>query len=79
MKDKNRAYDIAQLPPRLPFDDAELARTIMLLGNRKQTELNSRGRQELERLIGAYPTKREASLWKRLLRRAYREANGVTN
>ena len=79
MKDKNQASDVAPLPPRLPVDDAALHRAIILLGNRKQIELNSRCREELERLIGAYPTRKEAALWKRMLRRAYRAANSGTD
>lgn len=74
MRNKNKSSDIAPLPPRLPVNERELDRAIILLGNRKQVELNTRCRQELEQLIGAYPTKGEAALWKRILRRAYREA-----
>lgn len=58
------------LPPRLPQNEAELNRTIILLGNRKQVELNSDARRQLESLIGVYPTIKEAALWKRVLRRA---------
>lgn len=74
MSNKNNPSNIAPLPPRLPVNERELDRAIILLGNRKQAELNTRCRQELELLIGAYPTKGEAALWKRVLRRAYREA-----
>ena len=74
MRSKNKSSDIAPLPPRLPVNERELDRAIILLGNRKQVELNTQCRQELEQLIGAYPTKGEAALWKRILRRAYREA-----
>jgi hypothetical protein len=48
----------------------ELERTIMLLGERKKTELNTRARNELLQLLGSYPTAQEASLLKRALRRA---------
>ena len=79
MKDKHRTFEVAPLPPRLPVNDAEIDRTIILLGNRKQMELNSRCRQELERLLGAYPTRQEAALWKRVLRKACRETTGATD
>jgi hypothetical protein len=79
VRNKNKSSDIAPLPPRLPINERELDRAIILLGNRKQVELNTRCRQELEQLIGAYPTKEEAALWKRILRRAYREAKDGMN
>lgn len=69
------AYVIS-LPPRLPQNDGELERAIMLLGERKRTELNTRARDELLRLLGVYPTMKEASFWKRVLRRAY-QGEGV--
>lgn len=58
------------LPPRLPQTEAELKRAIILLGNRKQVELKTEARHELESLIGVYPTIKEAALWKRVIRRA---------
>ena len=61
------------LPPRLPRDEKELHRAIILLGSRKQTELNRRARHELEGLIGVYPSAKEAAFWKRVLRRATQE------
>lgn len=74
MRTNNHVSPINSLPPKLPSNEAELHRTITLLGDRKQTELNARCRQELERLIGTYPTIKEAALWKRVLRRACRDA-----
>ena len=65
MKSKPR-----ELPPRLPQNETELHRAIMLLGSRKQTELKAHARNELERLVGVYPSVEEASYWKRVLRRA---------
>lgn len=62
------------LPPRLPQNDEELNKAITLLGNRKRVELNTRARHELERLIGVYPTAKQASAWKRVLRRVYQES-----
>ncbi len=70
MRDKQSDSNTISLPPRLPRNEAELKRTIILLGNRKQTELKAGARRELERLIGVYPTVKEAALWKRVLRRA---------
>ena len=75
MNGKQKNSDTISLPPRLPRDEAELKRTLILLGNRKQTELKSSARRELESLIGVYPTLKEAALWKRVLRRACRGAN----
>jgi hypothetical protein len=74
MNDKQSKSDSIPLPPRLPQNSQELDRTIMLLGNRKQVELNNYARRELENLIGVYPTVREATLWKRVLRRACKRA-----
>jgi hypothetical protein len=70
MNDKQNKFESISLPPRLPQNKAELDRTIILLGNRKQVELNTDARRELESLIGVYPKVREAALWKRVLRRA---------
>jgi hypothetical protein len=70
MNDKQRSVDLPSSPPRLPQNEAELERTIILLGNRKQVELKTYTRRQLESLIGVYPTIQEAALWKRALRRA---------
>lgn len=70
MNDKQSKSNTISLPPRLPPNSRELDRTIILLGNRKQVELNTDARRELEALIGVYPTVKEAALWKRVLRRA---------
>ncbi len=70
MRDKQKDTNRISLPPRLPQNRQELDRTIILLGNRKQTELNAHAQRELESLIGVYPTVKEATLWKRVLRRA---------
>jgi hypothetical protein len=68
MNDKHSG--VTSLPPRLPQNEEELKRTIILLGNRKQAELKSEARRQLESLIGIYPTIKEASRWKRVLRQA---------
>lgn len=70
MNGKQKNSNTISLPPRLPQNTAELERSIILLGNRKQTELNTDARRELESLIGVYPTIKEAALWNRVLRRA---------
>lgn len=70
MNDKQNNVGLSSLPPRLPQNEAELKRTIILLGNRKQVELTTDARRQLESLIGVYPTIKEAVLWKRVLRRA---------
>ena len=67
------SFSKISLPPRLPQDRQELDRAVILLGCRKHSELNTRARLELERLIGIYPTKEEATLWKQILRRACQE------
>ena len=70
MNDKRSDSNAISLPPRLPKTEAELKRAIILLGNRKQVELKAGARQQLEGLIGVYPSVKEATLWKRVLRRA---------
>jgi hypothetical protein len=70
MNDGKPSSITISLPPRLPQSEEELKRTIILLGNRKQVELRPLARRQLETLIGVYPTINEATLWKRVLRRA---------
>lgn len=70
MNDKPKSLDLPSLPPRLPQNEGELKRTIILLGNRKQVELKTDTRRQLESLIGVYPTIQEAALWKRVIRGA---------
>jgi len=52
MNDKEKSVDPPSLPPRLPQNEEELKRTIILLGNRKQVELKTDARRQLESLIG---------------------------
>lgn len=73
MNDKQKSVNLPSLPPRLPQNEAELERTIILLGNRKQVELKTDARRQLESLIGVYPTIKEAALWKRVVRRVCQE------
>jgi hypothetical protein len=70
MNDKQNYVNLRSFPPRLPQNEEELKRAIILLGNRKQVELKTDARRQLESLIGVYPTIKEAALWKRVLRRA---------
>jgi hypothetical protein len=62
------------LSPRLPQSSEELERVITLLGNRKQAELNPLARNELQKLLGVYPSVKEASFLKRVLRQVCQEA-----
>lgn len=52
------------LPNKLPVDKEQLERTITLLGNRVKSELQTKARQELIELIGAYPSIEQAAIWK---------------
>jgi hypothetical protein len=74
MNERQNKVVVPSLPPRLPQNEQELNRAILLLGCRKQVELSAPTRMELARLIGVYPTVAEAMLWKRVLRRACQEA-----
>lgn len=70
MTKNRRPAATISLPPRLPQSAEELERAITLLGNRKQTELGAAPRAKLVELLGVYPTRAEAAVWKRVLRRA---------
>jgi hypothetical protein len=70
VNDKQNSVELLSLPPRLPQSEEDLKRAIILRGNRKQVELTTDARRQLESLIGVYPTIKEAALWKRVLRRA---------
>lgn len=56
------------LPPQIPETLAEIERAIMLLGSRWRCELTNKARNELEGLIGRYPSVKEAALWKSALK-----------
>jgi hypothetical protein len=70
MRKRRKSTYVISLPPRLPQNARELKRAIMLLGERKKTELSERAQNELLQLLGVYPTVKEAAFWKRVLRRA---------
>ena len=78
MSDKQNKSAETPLPPRLPQNSQELDRSIILMGNRRQNELSADARRELECLIGVYPTLKEATIWKRELRRAFNRVNPET-
>ncbi len=61
-----------QLPPQIPQLKDELERAISLLGNRIQAELKSKPAQELVALLGRYPSREEAIVWKQSLKQMTR-------
>lgn len=63
-----RDPSLEEFPPRVPEALAELDRAIMLLGSRQTQDLRPKARTELELLVGAYPSTRQATAWKRLLK-----------
>ncbi len=71
--DETGSLNDGKLPPRLPQTEDELDLAIKLLGNRKHCELGLTAQNKLKNLLGIYPTVKQASLWKRTLRRVYRE------
>jgi hypothetical protein len=62
--DDPKAIPGPSLPLKLPGTTESLQRLICLLGNRTKGELGAKARQELESLIGIYPTVEQAALWK---------------
>lgn len=61
------------LPLKLPSTNESLQRLICLLGNRTKGELGAKARQELESLIGIYPTVEQATLWKHNLKQLVKD------
>jgi hypothetical protein len=55
-------------PPKIPGTSKGLKRAVLLLGNRTKGELTDKPKGELVELVGAYPTKEQASLWKQSLK-----------
>src|SRR6266404_240551 len=51
MNDKQNSVELLSLPPRLPQSEEDLKRAIILLGNRKQVELKTDARRQLESVI----------------------------
>jgi hypothetical protein len=60
--------NLPEMPPKLPGTQEALQRAILLLGNRTKSHLGNKPRQELESLIGAYPSAEQAALWKQNLK-----------
>ena len=61
------------IPLKLPSTNESLQRLICLLGNRTKGELGTKARQELELLIGMYPTVEQAALWKHNLKQLVKD------
>ena len=68
IQDDQQAILGPSLPLKLPGTTESLQRVICLLGNRTKGELGTKARQELESLIGIYPSVEQAALWKRNLK-----------
>jgi hypothetical protein len=58
---------VLSLPPKMPGNDADFERAIMLLGSRAKTELQNKARAELVELLGSYPSAGTAAEWKLVL------------
>jgi len=56
------------LPNKMPVDSEQIERAITLLGNRVKSELQTKARQELVELVGAYPSSEQAAVWKSSLK-----------
>lgn len=65
--------EISLVPPKIPQELAGLERAMTLMGNRRNGDLQPQTRQELEVLIGAYPSVEEAFAWKQEFRRLRKE------
>lgn len=64
---------LAPLPPQVPQTLPELERAIMLLGSRTKVGLGPKAQQELDQLLGASPSQKQAVIWKTALSRLRRE------
>lgn len=61
------------LPPRVPKKVDKLNRAISLLGNCVTVQLRDKTQKELEQLIGTYPTKQQAKIWRKRLQEVARQ------
>lgn len=68
MKQPASRSPLTSHPLKLPTDAARLQRAITLLGSRAKSELAPKARQELEQLLGTYPSAQQAAVWKQTLR-----------
>lgn len=57
------------LPNKIPVDRKQIERVIELLGNRVKSDLQTKARQELIELVGAYPSIEQAAIWKSSLKK----------
>ena len=72
-RNASQAIPGPSLPLKLPNTNESLQRLICLLGNRTKGELGAKARQELELLIGMYPTVEQATLWKHNLKQLVKD------
>ena len=63
----------SDLPPRVPKKVDKLNRAISLLGNCVTVQLKAKTQKELEQLIGSYPTKQQAKIWRKKLQEVARQ------
>ena len=56
-------------PPCIPEAQDELERAIMLLGHAARDDLRSGPEAELRALVGAYPNRDQAQIWKSALKK----------
>lgn len=61
------------LPNKIPVGKEQVARAITLLGNRVKSELQTKARQELIELVGAYPSVEQAAIWKTSLKQLQKQ------
>jgi hypothetical protein len=73
MTPQNTRRDFSQTPPLIPENLTDLERAINLLGNRVKSDLKMKSRQELEQLLGAYPTVAQSAIWKQFLKSLRKE------
>jgi hypothetical protein len=74
MNDPKIKKDLSQTPPLIPKKLTDLERAINLLGNRVKSDLKMKSRQELEQLLGAYPTVPQSAVWKQFLKSLRKES-----
>lgn len=62
------------MPPRMPQDDAEFERAVLLLGAlTKGNALTKKTADELEELLGVIPSREVAVFWKTQLKKLRKE------
>jgi hypothetical protein len=73
MSERHPRRELSQTPPLIPEKLTDLERAINLLGNRFKSDLKMKSRQELEQLLGAYPTVPQSAIWKLFLKSLRKE------